>query len=331
MRRTSLAGFLAFALPAIGSAQVLTYKYDDGVFRHGQGSSGYAVQIAQKFELQRYGRIRWLEACFWRGTTDPNPAHSFTFDIHTPSGDVPGASRTGGNKPTVRQNLDRDNVTYCKRTSYNHAVPAGDTWISVRFLGDDGIIQSGSVGDGKLLAVDQSRPRIGGTKIRSIRLEGGRAVAGPWGNGFLGLFHFPVGIRIGVEHGGAPPPSPPNPNPPPVESPCAPTTDVLHFDGGYRVRMCYVTPDGDTGQAQAGIWASGQSGLLWFFDRGNAEALVKVLDGCGVNGHRWVYVAPVTDLGFELRVTGPTGQTWIHTNSTGRTASAKSDTAAFRC
>ncbi len=115
------------------------------------------------------------------------------------------------------------------------------------------------------------------------------------------------------------------------DGPCTPTSDVLQFHGGYSVRMCYITGEGETGQAQAGVWASSQSGILWFFNRENAEVLVKVLDGCEYNGHRWVFVAPVTDLGFELRITGPDGDTWTHTNQAGTTASTRSDTSAFRC
>lgn len=114
-------------------------------------------------------------------------------------------------------------------------------------------------------------------------------------------------------------------------SDCTPSTTVLHFDGGYEVSMCYRTPQGDEGQAKSGIWASGESGLLWFFNRDNAEVLVKVLDGCAVNGHRWVFVAPVTDLEFNLWVTGPTGRRWTHSNRQGVTASTKSDTSAFSC
>ncbi len=125
--------------------------------------------------------------------------------------------------------------------------------------------------------------------------------------------------------------STPSPDPDPSPGPCTPTTDVLQFDGGYGVRMCYVTGEGETGQAQAGVWASSQSGILWFFSRENAEVLVKVLDGCEYNGHRWVFVAPVTDVGFELRVTAPDGETWTHTNEAGTTASTRSDTSAFRC
>ena len=112
---------------------------------------------------------------------------------------------------------------------------------------------------------------------------------------------------------------------------CTPTTAALEFDGGYKVSMCYVTPDGTVGQAKSGIWASSQSGLLWFFDRGNAEVLVKVLNGCSNNGYRWVFVAPVTTLEFNLRVTGPLGENWTHSNHQGETAATKSDVQAFSC
>ncbi len=112
---------------------------------------------------------------------------------------------------------------------------------------------------------------------------------------------------------------------------CRPTTTALQFDGGYKVSMCYRTPDGDGGQARSGVWASGQSGILWFFDRGNAEVLVKVLDGCKHNGHRWAFVAPVTTLEFNLLITGPDGTRWTHGNRQGQTASTRSDTNAFQC
>ncbi len=95
--------------------------------------------------------------------------------------------------------------------------------------------------------------------------------------------------------------------------------------------MCYRTPAGEEGQAKSGVWASGQSGILWFFDRGNAEVLVKVLDGCAHNGHRWVFVAPVTTVEFNLWVTGPTGDRWTHSNQQNATAATKSDTSAFKC
>ena len=112
---------------------------------------------------------------------------------------------------------------------------------------------------------------------------------------------------------------------------CRPTTAPLVFDGGYQVSLCYQTAEGAVGEARAGIWASNQSGLLWFFDRGNAEVLVKVLDGCLQNGHRWIFVAPVTDVAFNLHVTSSGGRQWTHRNSLGATAATRSDTSAFVC
>lgn len=139
----------------------------------------------------------------------------------------------------------------------------------------------------------------------------------------------PSGHEIRVVREGDRPDPPPEPDPPPTG--CTPTTTVLSFDGGYDVSMCYVTPQGEEGQAKAGVWASSQSGILWFFDRENAEVLVKVLDGCSHNEHRWVFVAPVTTLEFNLRITGPNGRRWTHSNRQGATASTKSDTRAFNC
>ncbi len=112
---------------------------------------------------------------------------------------------------------------------------------------------------------------------------------------------------------------------------CEPGGTALTLAGGYQVSMCYETYAGETGDALDWGLDSSQSALLYFFERNNAEVLIKVLDGCGVNGHRWVFVAPVTDLAFNLRVESPDGQVWTHTNRLGQTADAASDTAAFGC
>ena len=112
---------------------------------------------------------------------------------------------------------------------------------------------------------------------------------------------------------------------------CHPTSTPLVFDGGYKVSLCYETADGEVGEGKGGIWASGQSGLLWFFDRENAEMLIKVLDGCAQNRRRWVFVAPVTDVAFNLHVTDSRGLYWTHRNRLGVTASTRSDTNAFPC
>ena len=117
------------------------------------------------------------------------------------------------------------------------------------------------------------------------------------------------------------------------ETTCQPMP-VLSLRGGYTVSMCveYLRDDQAVvaGAKDYGL-DSEQSGLLYFFDRDNAEVLIKVLDGCAVNGSRWVFVAPVTNLAFNLAVESPDGKTWTHNNVLGRTAESKSDIAAFRC
>ena len=111
-----------------------------------------------------------------------------------------------------------------------------------------------------------------------------------------------------------------------------PVTTLL---GGYTVSMCVeYEKNGETtvtGALDYGL-DSDQSALLYFFNRDNAEVLVKVLDGCQVNGRRWVFVAPVTNLAFTLRVESPHGESaWTHHNPLNRTAEAKSDVQAFEC
>ena len=112
---------------------------------------------------------------------------------------------------------------------------------------------------------------------------------------------------------------------------CEPTGPALTLRGGYTVSMCYETGDGRVGNARDWGLDSSQSGLLYFFDPDNVEVLIKVLDGCGVNGHRWVFVAPVTDLAFNLQVESHNGRRWTHTNRLGQTADTAAEVAAFVC
>ncbi len=117
---------------------------------------------------------------------------------------------------------------------------------------------------------------------------------------------------------------------------CEPTP-VATLAGGFTVNMCVEYLQDGTSQVRAardfGL-DSLQSGLLYFFQPSNAEVLIKVLEGgCNVNGHRWVFVAPVTDLAFNLTVVSPNpdDEVWTHSNVLGRTATARSDNQAFPC
>lgn len=75
-----------------------------------------------------------------------------------------------------------------------------------------------------------------------------------------------------------------------------------------------------------------RGGLFWFFDATNPELLIKVLDGCGVNGHRWVFWSAGTTVGLDVRVTDTvTGVVKTYGNVDGRAAEPVVDVEAFVC
>ena len=96
-----------------------------------------------------------------------------------------------------------------------------------------------------------------------------------------------------------------------------------------------VTVNWDDGQSQGtgtAVSGSSDSGLFWFFSQDNWEMLVKVLDGCNLGGHHWVFASSTTTVAYELRVEDTqTGAVRFYRNPLGTAAPAITDTAAFRC
>jgi len=111
--------------------------------------------------------------------------------------------------------------------------------------------------------------------------------------------------------------------------PCfaGPSTLCLN-DGRFEVELDWETAtEGGVGRANR---ETDDSGTFWFFRPTNLEMLVKVLDGCPVNGHFWVFFAATTNVGFELTVTDTrNGQTKTYANPLGNNAEPVLDTAAF--
>ncbi len=54
--------------------------------------------------------------------------------------------------------------------------------------------------------------------------------------------------------------------------------------------------------AEISPFGSNSAQIFSFFDGGNWEMMVKVLDGCAINQRFWVYAASSTDVGFTIRV-----------------------------
>jgi hypothetical protein len=101
----------------------------------------------------------------------------------------------------------------------------------------------------------------------------------------------------------------------------------------YRVSIDWTTPDGETGDARPVALSSDASALFTFFDPSNWEVLVKVLDGCAINGHRWVFLAAATDVEFELKVEDLQGATepYLYRSVAGSLTPPLTDTGAIPC
>ena len=112
---------------------------------------------------------------------------------------------------------------------------------------------------------------------------------------------------------------------------CAPDGETMCLrDSRYQVRATWIDPDGETLNAGVVHAGTNDSGLLWFPDREKWEVLVKVLDGCSINGADWVFLASATDLGFEVTVTDTaTGNEREYRNEPGMPSPAVADTGAF--
>ena len=113
---------------------------------------------------------------------------------------------------------------------------------------------------------------------------------------------------------------------------CNPTaTDLCLQNGRFRVTGSWSTADG-RGDSIRAVSQAGttETGLFYFFGPNNWEVLVKVLDGCALNGHYWVFAASATDLGLHITVTDTvSGASKSYTKSPGQPAPALTDVGAF--
>ena len=305
-------------LGRVSSAAARKYQYDDGTFevfnslQYGT-TPAYDQEYAQRFRLNQGGGLTYVELCVLRhserGAHDRLPLR---LNLYLDSAGVPGRN-VGTYDVAVTERQRQTGRCHTVRLASNDTrVESGLIWVGVSWRSSTGMF----------LGVDENGPGGGLQRVRARRTSSSQSSR--WLDyRTINEDAKALGIRIGVDHSRS------NPEPPPAG--CTPTEPALRFDGGYEVSMCYRTPDGRVGQARSGIWSSGEAGLLWFFNQENAEVLVKVLNGCSHNGYRWVFVAPVTTLEFNLRVTAPNGRRWFHTNRQGVTAAAKSDTTAFDC
>ena len=104
---------------------------------------------------------------------------------------------------------------------------------------------------------------------------------------------------------------------------------VCMLDGRFRAEVDWQTADGQKGEGRP-ISYSDDTSEFWFFGPGNLEMVAKVIDGCQLNQHYWVFAGGLTNVAVTLTVTDTqTGKVKTYTNAQGATFKPIQDTAAF--
>jgi hypothetical protein len=99
----------------------------------------------------------------------------------------------------------------------------------------------------------------------------------------------------------------------------------------FSVTASYQAPGGQPGGGHA-VALTGDSGYFWFFASTNVEAFIKVIDGCSLNDHFWVFDAGLTNVKASLTVTDTqTGLSRTYSNPQSTPFQPSQDTSAFSC
>ena len=124
---------------------------------------------------------------------------------------------------------------------------------------------------------------------------------------------------------------------------CTPGAHVLCIDGTvagdrrFRIEVDWQTVQsgGQSGKGTAVSTAPigfSAGGIFWFFDATNPEMLVKVINGCAVNGKFWVFTSAGTNVGLTVRVTDTaTGAQKTYVSADLSPSLPVQDVSAFSC
>ncbi len=115
-----------------------------------------------------------------------------------------------------------------------------------------------------------------------------------------------------------------------VVGPCVADSHTLCLHGGrFRASASWWTASG-SGAASVAPRSADDSGLFWFFQADNWELLVKVVDGCALNQHFWVFFAATSDVQYAVAVSDTqTGATQVYFHPPGSVADPTADTGAL--
>jgi hypothetical protein len=113
---------------------------------------------------------------------------------------------------------------------------------------------------------------------------------------------------------------------------CIPSTTALCLQSQrFQVSATFRADGGPAGQAEA-VPLTSDTGYLWFFAATNVEAVIKVLDGCALNQHFWVFAGGLTNVRTAITVTDTqTRSVKTYVNPLDTAFQPIQDTAAFAC
>jgi hypothetical protein len=111
---------------------------------------------------------------------------------------------------------------------------------------------------------------------------------------------------------------------------CTPSaTTMCLSDNRFAVSANWQTSDGNSGAGQA-TKLTAETGYFTFFSATNVEAIIKVLNACGLNSRIWVFAAGLTNVRVDLTVRDTkTGTVKVYTNPLNTAFAPIQDTNAF--
>jgi hypothetical protein len=279
-------------------------KYDDGIFENAYSFSSADARLVQRFDpVSSPNLLRQVCICWVRNTSDSSI--NFEIQVYDDNGSsgTPGtllasipASATG-----VPSNLP--GAFYSYDISSAGINVSGNTFIGIKY---NGLAEKGFY----VCADEGTAP----AHSAYASVNGGAF----WGSlvSIFPLFEA-LGVRAELEDDSS--------------ASCTPGAKALCLNNGrFKVEATYTT-SAQSGQADV-VKLTDETGYLWFFSSTNVEAVVKVLNACGLNNRFWVFAGGLTNVQVNLTVTDTvTGNVKNYVNPQGTPFQPIQDTAALPC
>jgi hypothetical protein len=291
--------------PAVTGADTIELRYDDGEpDAYYVPPSGSEADLAMRFDLpQANMQAQQATFCIRRTGSDPTFPFRLTFWAADGPGGAPGTLFASVN-PTAMNVPSGANVFVTVTLSPGITIPDATAYLGVGW--DD------ATTPGYEACLDNDGATVQPGYV-DLDQQGDWTDLRTYDSGYTALILR--GVFSDQGEGG----------------PCMAneTTLCLH-NGRFKVQVYWTTQFGTSGPGHVVPVGTSDSGLFWFFNGSNWEMLLKVLDGCAVNDHYWVFFAATTNVGFTLTVTDTEAPAQkVYVNELGHRADAVTDTAAF--